>query len=86
MATTYKLETVRLGSKGNHVLLVQEILRARDFKGADGKPLKLDKDAGDNTMFAVDSYIEARAKQGADLGAKGAWGPKCWADQGWAKV
>ena len=86
MAKTYKLETVRLGSKGNHVLLVQEILRARGFVSADGKPLKLDGDCGDNTMFAIKSYIEARAKQGADLGTPDAWGPKCWGDQGWAAV
>lgn len=83
MAKTYKLETVVKGSKGNHVLLVQEILRARGFVGADEKPLKLDGEAGDNTMFAIAAYIEARSKQGADLGSPDGWGQKCWGDQGW---
>lgn len=86
MATTYKLGTVSLGSTGNDVLLVQSILKSRGFKGADGKELDLDKQAGPNTMFAVKSYIEDRAKHGADLGGTDAWGPKCWADQGWVKV
>lgn len=83
MAKTYKLGTVVLGSKGNHVLLVQEILRARGFTGKDGKPLTLDGYAGENTMFAIKSYIEARSKQGADLGSPDGWGQKCWGDQGW---
>ena len=86
MATTYKLGTVKHGSKGTHVLLVQEILKARGFKGSDGQALKLDGECGDNTMFAIKSYIESRKKQGADLGSPDAWGQKCWGDQGWAKA
>lgn len=83
MGAKYKLENVKLGSEGNHVLLVQEILRSRGFRGADDKVLTLDGKAGDNTMFAVKSYIEDRAAKGVDLGSSDAWGPRCWADQGW---
>ena len=86
MAETYKVGTVRLGSEGTDVLLVQTILKGRGFKGADGKPLELDKQAGPNTMFAIKSYIEDRAAHGADLGGTDAWGPLCWADQGLAKA
>lgn len=86
MAETYKVETVRLGSKGPHVLLVQEILSARGYRGTDNKALKLDGEAGDNTMFAIKSYIEDRVKHGADLGSNDAWGPKCWADQALPKA
>lgn len=86
MAETYKVGTVRLGSEGTDVLLVQTILKGRGFKGADGKPLELDKQAGPNTMFAIKSYIEDRAAHGADLGGTDAWGPKCWADQGLPKA
>ena len=60
--------------------VVQTLLRGRDIKGEDGKPLKLDGVAQTNTIHAIDTYIEARKKQGADLGEKGCWGPKCWAD------
>ena len=77
---TYKFRTIEKGMKGGDVLLVQEILKARGFKGADGKELKLDGECGDNTMFAIAAYIEQRAKDGVDLGGKDGWGKLCWAD------
>lgn len=83
MGLTFKLHTVRLGDAGSSVLLVQEILRARGFVGADGKPLKLDGKAGENTIYAVVSYIEDRKVHGVDLGEPNVWGKLCWADQNW---
>lgn len=75
---------VRKGSKGTSVLLLQEILRARGFKGADGKDLALDKSAGNNVVYAINSYQSARRKQGVELGTNGkndsSCGPKMWAD------
>ena len=75
---------VRKGSKGTSVLLLQEILKARGFKGADGKELALDRDAGNNTIYAINSYQTARRKQGVELGTNGkndsSCGPKMWAD------
>ena len=76
MATTYKLETVERGDKGNSVLLLQEILKAR--KQYDGE---LDKEFGLQTEKAVIAYQKARIRMGADLGeADGIVGPKTWAD------
>lgn len=46
--------------KGTSVLLCQEILRARGIKGADGKPLSLDGEWGENTVHAVKQYQKAR--------------------------
>jgi len=46
--------------KGTSVLLCQEILRARGIKGADGKPLSLDGEWGENTVHAVKAYQKAR--------------------------
>ena len=46
--------------KGTSVLLCQEILRARGIKGADGKPLELDAEWGENTAHAVKAYQKAR--------------------------
>jgi len=90
MAVTYKLRTIEIvndeAMEGGDVLLVQEILRARGYKGRDGKQLKLDGHTGNdyetsNTMYAIACYIEDRLKNGVDLGGKDGWGPKCWADQ-----
>lgn len=75
---------VMLGSTGNRVLLLQEILRARGFKGADGKQLELDGNAGSNTVFAINSYQSERRKQGVELGSggknDGVCGQKMWKD------
>ena len=38
-------ETVKAGDKNTSVLLLQEILRARGFKGKNGKALKLNMDS-----------------------------------------
>lgn len=47
-------------TKGLSVLLVQEILKSRGFKGKDGKDLKLDREWGTNTEYAVKQYQKAR--------------------------
>lgn len=60
--------------------VLQTILRGRGFKGKDGKELKLDGKAQENTMFAAEKYMDARASQGVDLGERSTWGAKCWAD------
>lgn len=87
---SYKLRTVMIkdgqGMTGGDVLLVQEILNARGYKGRDGRPLVLDGDTGDNyeksnTMYAIATYIKERAAEGVDLGDPNGWGPLCWADQ-----
>lgn len=57
---TFTINEIKKGSVGNHVLLVQEILRARGFTGKNGKPLELDKEAGTNTIYAIASYQKSR--------------------------
>ena len=80
----FTVDNVKDGSKGNHVLLLQEILKARGFKGSDGKILTLDGDAGGNTVHAINTYQAARRKQGVELGTGGkndsVCGPKMWHD------
>ncbi len=78
----FTIKTVRKGEKGNHVLLVQEILRARGFKGKDGKDLKLDKDCGENVEHAIKQYQKAREKVDPGIcgGVDGVAGPKTLRD------
>lgn len=80
----FEPSSVKKGSTGTSVLLLQEILKARGFKGADGKDLQLDQHAGDNTVHAINSYQTARRKQGVELGTDGKndgiCGRKMWAD------
>lgn len=56
----FEPKTVKAGSKGTSVLLLQEILVARDFRGADNQPLSLDRVAGENTIHALNSYKKTR--------------------------
>lgn len=56
----FEPKTVELGSKGTSVLLLQEILVARDFRGADNQILSLDRVAGENTIRALNSYKKSR--------------------------
>lgn len=57
---TFSIEEIKKGSVGNHVLLVQEILRARGFTGKNNKPLELDKEAGADTIEAIRKYQASR--------------------------
>lgn len=53
-------DIVQMGSTGLSVLLLQEILIARGFKGKDGKSLSLDRSAGENTIYALKQYQKSR--------------------------
>lgn len=73
----FEPKMVSKGDNGLSVLLLQEILRARGFKGKDGKDLKLDRDAGTNTIHALTKYQESRK---GVLAADGICGDKTWKD------
>ena len=60
MSYTFSPEIIQKGSTGTSVLLLQEILRARGFKGKDGKELELDRSFGDNVQYALESYQKSR--------------------------
>lgn len=56
----FEPKTVKSGSTGTSVLLLQEILIARGFEGKDGKVLELDRKAGTNTIYALNQYKKSR--------------------------
>ena len=58
----FECKTVKNGEVGTHVLLVQEILKARGYKGKDGKELNLDRECGTNTIYAIKNYQRDREK------------------------
>ena len=70
-------ETVKAGDKNTSVLLLQEILRARGFKGKNGKALKLTWTADANTIYALKAYQESRKEV---LEVDGICGPATWKD------
>lgn len=73
----FETQTVQTGSTGLSVLLLQEILKARGFKGKDGKELELDRSAGTNTIYALKAYQKSR---NGYLEVDGVCGPATWKD------
>lgn len=73
----FKPATVKKGDKNTSVLLLQEILRARGFKGKDKKELKLDWEAGENTIHALKEYQKSRK---GVLEVDGICGTNTWKD------
>ena len=70
-------EIIQKGSTGTSVLLLQEILRARGFKGKDGKELELDRSFGDNVQYALKAYQKSRK---GVLEVDGICGTNTWKD------
>lgn len=66
-----EIPTVGPGSRGKYVKSMQELLSAAGIKGMDGQPLKIDGDAGANTIYAINAYQAIRRSQGVELGTDG---------------
>lgn len=73
----FEPKTVKSGDEGLSVLLLQEILIARGFKGKDGKALILNRRADANTIHALTQYQKSRK---GTLTADGICGEKTWRD------
>lgn len=73
----FEPKLVKLGSEGTSVLLLQEILIARGFKGKNNKPLSLSRKADANTIYALKQYQKSR---NGVLTVDGECGEKTWKD------
>ena len=77
-----KFETVKKGSKGQSVAILQALLRAMQYRGADGKPLDVTGICNANTVYAINQFQEIQRAFGVELGTNGkndsSFGPKCW--------
>lgn len=77
-----KFETVKRNSRGQSVVVLQSMLRALQYLGADGKAIVIDGFAGENTMHAVDTFQTIQRAYGYECGTNGkndaSFGPRCW--------
>ena len=73
----FEPKLVKLGSEGTSVLLLQEILIARGFKGKNGKALTLSRKADENTIYALKAYQKSR---NGVLSVDGIAGANTWKD------
>ena len=70
----FSVETIRKGSTGNDVKLLQTLLKAAGCKGADQKNLTIDGECGRNTYAAIRKYQKKKK-----LTVDGIAGPVTWA-------
>lgn len=75
-------DVVKKGSVGVNVYVLQTVLRMLLFKGENGKPLDIDGECGDETVFAINSFQSTMRSYGYEVGTNGAndgeFGNKCW--------
>ena len=67
-------ETVQNGSKGASTRLLQKLLKAEGYFGANNKVITVDGDFGANTLYALKNYQRSNG-----LFADGICGPLTWA-------
>lgn len=73
----FEPKLVKLGSEGTSVLLLQEILISRGFKGKNKKTLTLSRKADEDTIYALKQYQKSR---NGVLAVDGECGEKTWKD------
>lgn len=75
-------DVVKKGSVGVNVYVLQTVLRMLLFKGENGKPLDIDGECGDETVFAINSFQSTMRSYGYEVGTNGEndgeFGSKCW--------
>lgn len=77
-----KFSSVKEGSVGTSVIVLQCLFRAMQYLGADGKPLKIDGRCGTNTVYAINHFQTTQRAYGFECGTDGkndgSFGPSCW--------
>ena len=76
------LKAVKKGCTGTSVIVLQAMLRALQYLGADGKPLQIDGNCGDNTVHAINTFQTIQRAYGFECGKNGKndgrFGAECW--------
>lgn len=73
------MNTIRKGSKGRDVEILQACLRTIGIKGKNNKDLDIDGDCGDNTIYAINQFQKLTATMGVNTGnGDSVFGANCW--------
>lgn len=77
-----QFQTVKKGSTGTDVFILQSLFRALQYLGADGKEINIDGYCGENTVYAINHFQEVSRAYGVECGTNGkndsSFGAKCW--------
>lgn len=71
--------TVKNGTVGIDVYVLQSFFRANCYIGKDGKPIEIDGQSGANTVYAINTFKRRMTAYGESCGgADGVWNKQCW--------
>lgn len=77
-----EFKTVKMGSTGTDVFILQSLLRALQFTGVDKKPIDIDGTCGHNTVYAINAFQRQQRAYGYECGSNGKndgqFGKACW--------
>lgn len=77
-----EFETVKKGSTGQSVVVLQSMFRALQYLGEDGKLIEIDGHAGNNTVYAINGFQTIQRACGYECGTDGHndghFGKACW--------
>lgn len=69
----FNVSTVKKGSVGNDVELMQRLLRSRGYKGKNGETLEIDKSCGENTLHALEAFQKKNKLTADKICGKSTW-------------
>lgn len=76
---TMKFQTIKSGSTGTQVYILQALLRGLQCLGKDGKPLTIDGVYGPNTADAIKTFKQRQKAYGYSIGTiDGTFNSACW--------
>ena len=74
-----KFGDVKLGSKGQDVIVLQSCFRTSGAVGSNGKPIDVDGVAGNNTVKAINDFRACAKAYGCKIDGKdGVFNKSCW--------
>lgn len=77
-----EFKTVKKGTSGTCVAVLQACFRAMQYTGADGKPIEITGVCNNNTVYAINTFQTVQRAYGVECGTKGkndsTFGPSCW--------
>ena len=82
---THQFHDVRKGTKGIDVFVLQSFLRSAMYTGKDGQPLEVDGEAGENTIYAINTFKKLNRVYNVDGSTwepNGVFDSVCWARLG----
>ena len=82
---TRQFHDVRKGTQGTDVVVLQSFLRSAMYTGKDGQPLEVDGEAGDNTVYAINTFKKLNrvySIDGSTWEPNGVFDSVCWARLG----